>query len=87
MKLHPSPWDFKGIPSQIGESLGRTQTAPKKKPVPITYSDNQKKKALKLRRAEASKVGSTSRNPTANINTVTVEQRDITRKIQRGSMR
>ena len=23
MKLHPSPWDFKGIPSEIGSKLGQ----------------------------------------------------------------
>jgi hypothetical protein len=84
MKLHPSPWDFKGIPSQIGESLGRTQRAPKNPAPSLIFT---KKQLHPLRNSEASKVASTSRAPTANINTVTVEQRDITRKIQRGSMR
>lgn len=32
MKLHPSPWDFKGIPSQIGSSLGQPKKAPKDLP-------------------------------------------------------
>lgn len=38
MKLHPSPWDFKGIPSEIGSSLGRTQRAPKTPPTPLTFT-------------------------------------------------
>jgi hypothetical protein len=64
MKLHPSPWDFKGIPSQIGDSLGRTQT-PRKAPAPsLIFTAKQ---LHPLRKSEASKVGSTSRNPTANI--------------------
>ncbi len=66
MKLHPSPWDFKGIPSQIGESLGRTQRAPKTKPTPLTFTNKQQ---YPLRVSEAEKVGSKSRNPTASINT------------------
>lgn len=84
MSSQNNAFDWKGQPSETGASLGRTQTAPKSKPVPLTYS---KKPAHHLRSAEAQKVGSTSRNPTANINTEALAQKDKTRKIQRGSMR
>lgn len=32
-----SPFNWKGQPSQIGEALGRTQTAPKTTPKSITF--------------------------------------------------
>lgn len=52
--------------SETGKALGRTQTAPKTTPIPITYS---KKPAHQLRKNDAQFVGKPSRNPTANINT------------------
>lgn len=63
--MTPSPWAYKGIPSQIGKSLARTQTAPKTPAPAITFS----KKPAPRPMAEARKVGSKSRAPTANINT------------------
>lgn len=80
---HPA-FDWRGQPSESGKDLGRTRGAPKTAAPSLIFTTKQ---LHPLRKAEASKVGSTSRAPTANINTVTVEQRDITTKIQRGSLR
>lgn len=33
-----SPFHWRGQPSQIGEALGRKNTAPKMTPVPLTFS-------------------------------------------------
>jgi len=82
-KKHPT-FNWQGTPSENGAALGRTQRAPKNPAPSLIFT---KKQLHPLRKAEASKVGSTSRAPTSSINTETVEQRDITRKIQRGSMR
>lgn len=62
---HPT-FDWRLERSVIGKTLAKTQTAPKKPAPPITYS---KKPAHPLRGSEAQKVGSTSRAPTANVNT------------------
>lgn len=64
MSTTPSPWAYKGIPSQIGKSLIKTQTAPKSPAPPITFI-----KKHPLRSAEAQAIGSKSRAPTASINT------------------
>ena len=62
-----SPFSWRDEPSVIGKTLKKTQTAPKKPAPPITFT---KKKTHPLRGSEAQKVRSTSRAPTANINTV-----------------
>ena len=62
---HPT-FDWRLERSVIGKTLAKTQTAPKSPAPPITFT---KKKTHPLRNAEAQKVGSTSRAPTANVNT------------------
>lgn len=61
-----SAFHWRGQPSEIGKTLAKTQTAPKSPAPPITFT---KKKTHPLRNAEAQKVRSTSRAPTASINT------------------
>ncbi|WP_395055212.1 hypothetical protein [Polaromonas sp.] len=61
-----SPFAWRGQPSATGKALGRTQTAPKTPPKPITYSS---KPAHGLRPAEAQRIHSKSRAPTTSINT------------------
>jgi hypothetical protein len=61
-----SAFNWRGQPSEIAPALGRTQTAPKTPPKPITYSN---KPAHGLRPAEAQRIRSKGRAPTANINT------------------
>ena len=80
---HPT-FSWRGTPSETGAALGRTQRAPKNPAPSLIFT---KKQLHPLRNSEASKVASTSRAPTSSINTESVEQRDKTRRIQRGSMR
>lgn len=79
-----SAFHWRGQPSETGEALGRTQRAPKNPAPSLIFT---KKQLHPLRNNEASKVASTSRAPTSSINTEKIEQRDKTRRIQRGSMR
>lgn len=62
---HPT-FDWRLERSVIGKTLAKTQTAPKSPAPPITFT---KKKTHPLRGAEGQKIRSTSRAPTANVNT------------------
>jgi hypothetical protein len=61
-----SPFAWQEHPSETGKDLGRKEKAVTTHPAPITYS---KQPSHYVRKSEAQKVGSTSRNPTASINT------------------
>jgi hypothetical protein len=61
-----SIFNWRDQSSDTGKDLGRKEKAVTTHPAPITYS---KQPSHYVRKSEAQKVGSTSRNPTASINT------------------